>query len=301
MIIFLYGQDTYSSRQKLKEIVAEYKKRHKSGLNFIRINFEENDFDDLKQVIETVSMFDEKKLIITERIFKQPENFQEKLLEYFKDKKIATDKNIILVIFTEDAVEKNDLFKFLKDKTKAQEFKLLPSHKLKQWIKDYVKEQGGKLENQAIDKLVDYIGNDLWRMSNELNKLVSHKIQITAQDVERLVKPKIDVNIFDTIDALGQKNKKQALKLIRNHLKQGEKENYLLDRFVYQFRNLLKVKTGGGKDLHPFVYKKAQAQTRNFDFEELKKIYQKLLEIDLNIKTGKVEARTALELFVVNL
>ena len=76
---------------------------------------------------------------------------------------------------------------------------------------------------------------------------------------------------------------------------------YLLDRFVYQFRNLIKVKTGGGKALHPFVFKKTQSQASNFSFEELKKIYQKLLEIDLDIKTGRINARTALELFVTKL
>ena len=76
---------------------------------------------------------------------------------------------------------------------------------------------------------------------------------------------------------------------------------YLLDRFVYQFRNLIKVKTGKCADLHPFVFRKTQSQARNFSFEELKKIYRKLLEIDLDMKTGRVDARTALELFVTEL
>jgi len=74
MIIFLYGSDTYRSRQKLKEIIEEYKRRHQSGLNFIRINFDEKDlpadkagFSDLKQAVETVSMFDEKKLGISKQ------------------------------------------------------------------------------------------------------------------------------------------------------------------------------------------------------------------------------------------
>jgi hypothetical protein len=33
MLIFLYGQDTHRSRQKLNEIIARYKKVHQSGLN----------------------------------------------------------------------------------------------------------------------------------------------------------------------------------------------------------------------------------------------------------------------------
>ena len=35
MIIFLYGPDSFRSKEKLNEIVLGYKKVHKSGLNFV--------------------------------------------------------------------------------------------------------------------------------------------------------------------------------------------------------------------------------------------------------------------------
>lgn len=301
MIYFLFGQDTYRSRQKMKEIIEEYKKRHQSGLNFIKLDFNEKEFSDLKQTIETVSMFDEKKLVVLEGVFQQSAYFQEELLNYLKKRKIDSDKDSIVIFWAEKIDEKNKLFQFLRKKAKIQEFKLLQPSKLKEWVKKHIKEQGGSIENQAIEKLIDCIGNDLWRMSNELDKLIAFNKKIKKENVEKLVKSKIDTNIFETIDALGQKNKKQALKFIHNHLKKGESEMYLLDRFVYQFRNLIKVKSGGKLDMHPFVVKKTSQQAKNFSFEELKKIYQKLLEIDLGIKTGKIDARTAIELFITDL
>ncbi len=302
MILFLFGPDTYRSRQKIKEVIEEYKKRHQSGLNFIKIDFKERDFSDFKQAVETVSMFDEKKLIVIEEVFQQSEYSQEELLDYLKKRKLSSDKNSIVIFWAEEIKPNSGLFKFLKNKTKVQEFKLLQPYKLKEWIKKYIKGQRADIESQAVEKLVDYIGSDLWRMSNELDKLiVFSKRKIKAQDVEQLIKPKIDIKIFSIIDALGQKHKKQALELVHNYLKKGESEHYLFDRFVYQFRNLIKVKTGGGKELHPFVFKKTQSQATNFSFEDLKKIYRKLLEIDLDRKTGRVELKTALELFIVNL
>ena len=285
----------------MKEIIEEYKKRHQSGLNFIKLDFNEKEFSDLKQTIETVSMFDEKKLVVLEGVFQQSAYFQEELLNYLKKRKIDSDKDSIVIFWAEKIDEKNKLFQFLRKKAKIQEFKLLQPSKLKEWVKKHIKEQGGSIENQAIEKLIDCIGNDLWRMSNELDKLIAFDKKVKKENVEKLVKSKIDTNIFETIDALGQKNKKQALKLIHGHLKKGESEMYLLDRFVYQFRNLIKVKSGGKLDMHPFVVKKTSQQAKNFSFEELKKIYQKLLEIDLGIKTGKIDARTAIELFITDL
>ena len=265
MIYFLFGPDTYRSRQKLKEIIGEYKKRHQSGLNFIKINFDENDLGDLKQNIETVSMFDEKKLVVMEEVFQQPEYFQEELLNYLKKKKMDIDKNSILAFWAEKVKPENGLFKFLKKKAKTQEFKLLQPHKLREWIKKYIKEQKGNIDNQAVEILIEYIGSDLWRMVNEINKLISFKKQkannkIQTEDVKGLVKPEIDVNIFNIIDSLGQKNKKQALRLIHDYFKKGESESYLLNRFVYQFRNLIKVKSSGKLDMHPFVIKKTSQQ-----------------------------------------
>jgi len=49
MIILLYGEDTFRLRQKLIEVIEEYKAKHKTGLNLAR--FEENnlDFDKIKE------------------------------------------------------------------------------------------------------------------------------------------------------------------------------------------------------------------------------------------------------------
>ena len=53
MIIFLYGTDTYRSRQKLKEIIAQYQQKHQSGMELVR--FETLDWSQLKNRIEMIS------------------------------------------------------------------------------------------------------------------------------------------------------------------------------------------------------------------------------------------------------
>jgi DNA polymerase III subunit delta len=131
--------------------------------------------------------------------------------------------------------------------------------------------------------------------------------------VELLVKANLAGNIFEMIDALGNKNKKAALKLLHRHLKNGEDPFYIFSMFVYQFRNLLKVadyKENGGlaekeianaSKLHPFVVKKSLNQINNFSLDRLKKVYQKLGNLDLKIKTGKIDIKLALDKFIVEL
>jgi DNA polymerase III delta subunit len=80
MIIFLYGPDTYRSRQKLNEIIEHYKKIHKSGLNLKYLNLSEKDLEDFKDEFQSISMFTEKKLLVLEGAFTN-QNFKENFLK----------------------------------------------------------------------------------------------------------------------------------------------------------------------------------------------------------------------------
>ena len=313
MIIFLFGEDSYRSRQKLNEIIEEYKKTHKSGLNLIFADCEEDNINisDLKDKIRQASMFKEKKLTIISNLFSN-HNLKDEFLKGIKDFLGSED---IIIIYEKGNIKENDsLFKSLKKNSKSQEFKKLEGIQLKNWIKKEVEKKGGIIDNNALQTLINYVRNDLWGMSNEIQKLINFKKNksISEKDVETLVKAKIETDIFKTIDAVGLKNKKQALNLLYQHLESGDNPIYLLSMIGYQFRNLLVVKDLIEKSnpyalivkksgLHPFVVKKSYLQARQFSFPELKKIYQKIFQADLDIKTGKIEPEVALEMLIAGI
>ena len=309
MLILLYGEDTFRSRVKLNEIITEYKTKHKTGLNLIRFNEGSLDFDKVKQSIGAVSMFDEKKLVILENILKN-KDFQEKFFSYTKESKLKTSQDIILVIYQEGKVgaevkRRVNLF---------EEFNPLEGLDLVNWVKKEIARHKVDIDQMSLKKLIAYVGNDLWQMNNEIGKLISYKAgeSIDEQDIDLLVKSKVDVNIFKTLDALAQKDKKTALRLLHEHISQGENENYLLSMFVYQLRTLIKLKDLVEKGtpfynlakqsgLHPYVVKKSSDQVKNFSLDQLKKIYRRLLEIDSGIKTGRIDGLTALDVFVAEI
>jgi len=318
MIIFLHGLDTYRSREKLHEIIANYQKIHKSGLNLKYFLGTETDFDTLRDELRQTSMFKEKKLIILVDIFSNSE-FKEKFLETEKD--LVKSENIILFYERNSISEKDPFLLFLKKHSQSQEFQPLEGQKLKSWVKKEFENYGAKIEERALDKLIEFVGNDLWQMANEIKKLVSFKkgqtsvttvnelCQIEKKDVELLVRPKIETDIFETIDAIASKDKKRALKFIKAHLERGDSSLYLFSMIIFQFRNLLMVKDLIEKNLspysltglHPFVIKKSIFLSNKFRFLELKKIYQKIFQIDIDIKTGKIEPETALDLLITEI
>ncbi|MCK4782048.1 DNA polymerase III subunit delta [Candidatus Parcubacteria bacterium] len=303
MIIFLYGQDVYRSRKKLREIIEHYEKVRKSGLNLKVFDLfaQVFSFQDFKDVIRSASMFKEKKLIILKNIFSSSD-FQEKFLK--EKEKYLKSEDVILFYCEEKIAANKPLFKFLKQRAKAQEFKLLEGIELKNWLRREFKSYNSRISPEALEKLIAFVGNDLWRFSNEIRKLVSfkNKKQIERQDVELLVKPKIETDIFKTIDAIALRNKNQALKFLHKHLEKGDSPLYLLSMINFQFRNLLMVKEQSRPvGMHPYVARKSMEQARKFSLEELKKIYLKIFQADLSIKTGRIEAGAALDLLVTGI
>jgi DNA polymerase-3 subunit delta len=306
MLTFLYGQDTYRSREEMRKIITEHEKASLNWFNFVRIDVKEKEaeiFKQIRQTTSTTSMFSEKKLIILENIFLAPIETQDEILDFLKNKNLQKDNETTIVFWSEEIEGKNELFEFLKKSAQCRKFDPLKGAQLKSWIKNHVSENNGNIDNQATDKLIEYAGDDLWRMFNEINKLLSHGKEISIADIELLIKPEIDLNVFEIIDAIGLKNKNRALKLMSGYFEKGEDEIRLLGMFVYQFRNLIKVKSAPLENLglHPFVLRKTREQAKNFSFEELKKIYYQLLTIDFDIKLGKVNSTAALELFVAGI
>lgn len=313
MIIFLYGPDTYRSRQKLTDIIDYYKRIHKSGLNLKYFDGKDLNFQALSDELQSASIFKERKLIVLENSLLN-KDFKKEFLK--NSEKFINSKEIILFYENSQILENDSLFKFLRKHAKSQEFQLLGGQKLKSWVKKEFEKYRCQITDGALEKLIEWIGNDLWRLSNEIKKLASFKSDIQEKDVELLVKPKIETDIFKTIDFLASRNKKQALKFVRKHLEKGDSPLYLLSMINFQLRNLLLVKSqeSGGRpydnfpfalskklNLHPYIIKKTIQQADKFSFEELKKIYQKVFQADFNIKTGKIDPEIALDLLIAEI
>lgn len=326
MVFFFYGADSYRIRQKVNSVIERYRAKHKSGLNFSRFDLgEPEEFGKLKNFLDFYSMFAEKKLAIAENLFDAGKDIQEKFLELLQNSNvIKSDENFLVVpqelALNNDKKKKQkyvlknnaDLFKiFIGENVKTEEFDPLSGIKLEAWIKKEVELAGAKIDVGAVKKLAAFVGADLWQIKNEIDKLAAFANggAISEATINELVKPKIASDIFKTVDALASRNKQIALTLLHRHLAEGESEIYLLSMLVYQFRNLLLVKSEIERGvqfqalaktvkLHPFVLQKSFEQGKKFTLPALKKIYERLLELDIAIKSGRIEPQVALDLVV---
>jgi len=314
MFIFLFGEDTYRLQKKLNEIQDKYKKIHANELNLKRIDASQTEFGEFIDEIFQCSMFIKRKLFLLENLFSN-ERFQKDFLK--KIKEIARSKDVVVVFEKNKISKKNKLFLVLKKCAECQEFQLLKDTELKKWVENEFKKQGIRISYEAINLILEFVGNDLWQISNEIKKLICLKKsaqvkEIKKQDIENIVKPNLETNIFEIISTLAQKDKKKALNLIQIGLNKGDAPINILGMINYQFRGLLIAKElmDKGKGLNdflklnifkPYPAKKAWQASVGFSLDELKKIYQKIFEADLDMKTGKVQQEEALKMLIAEI
>jgi DNA polymerase-3 subunit delta len=328
MIIFLYGDDTFRSRGKLKQIKEKFAKEvDKSSSSLDVMDGEKIDLEEINEVVAAPSLFAKRRMVVIENIFKNKnKEIFKALRDYLKKKnKQGSGQDTIIVFWEDSGLEKlktNVLFKFLQVEKIVQEFKTLNNTEAINWIKKEANKRGGIIRGQAAVQLASIFGSDLWQLSNEINKLINFKrgsqpglinidqeVDIELSDVENLVRGSTDENIFALTDAISAKNKGKALELFENELQSGVTEAYLFAMIIRQFKILVQIKTAldaglsGRKiqndlKLHPYVVQKASSQARNFSIEILKKLYQESVEIDYQLKTGQSDAKTALSLMI---
>ncbi|MCX6765392.1 MAG: DNA polymerase III subunit delta [Candidatus Moranbacteria bacterium] len=308
MIIFLYGEDAFRSRQKLDELKNRFLTKYGAQASLSVVDAEENREVRLADLINSPGLFSSIYLVIIKNLISElGKDQQVEILNLLRSKKSLLGSKDIVLIFWEKEIPnaKSVLFQFLKKNAQTQKFAKLEGASLARWMLDQLKELNPALEisRKVLEKIAAYTGNDLFQISSEFKKLASfrEKGKITEEDVDFLVTSKININIFDTIEAASEGNKKKALKLLHQQLQSGEDPFYVFSMYIYQFRNLLKIgelhwqgvaekhKLAKITKLHPFVVQKTLPQLKNFTLQKLKNIYQKLQKTDEELKTGRAE------------
>jgi len=191
-----------------------------------------------------------------------------------------------------------------------------PSAKaLPHWVEQRVRRHGAEIEPQAAQKLAAVVGTDLRLLDQEIVKLVTYtggERAITAKDVDAVVPYVQEAVVFDLVDALGQRNGPVAAQTLHRLLDMGRHPLWLLSMIARQFRLLIQVKellaSGASQQdivqtlkLHPFPARKLRAQAMHFTAAQLEMVYRHILDTDVAIKSGEIEAELALDMLVAGL
>ena len=123
----------------------------------------------------------------------------------------------------------------------AVEFTPLKDFELLKWANDKLKEFDASADKNALDHLIALVGQNVRRLTNEIEKLavaaLPEKI-ITVELVESLVSNSREISNFDLTDNLMAKNKSKALQVLKKILDDGVEPLMILGLIASNFHRL---------------------------------------------------------------
>lgn len=316
MIIYIYGTDTFRSRQYLKDQIKNFKTaRDPQGYNVIFLDAKKAPEGKIISEITTTPFLATKRMVIIENILTT--NDKELLSELID--RITTNKipesNIIVFWQGEGkskVKEAGELEKILQKEKYARDFiEMTPVQKQK-WINGEIKNRGGKISGAASNFLTLHSG-DMWQLNSLLDQLVAYagEKEITTTQIQLFLEEKIDDNIFNMVEAIVSGNHRQAFKLLNEQRRLGEDDFKIFGLIVWQFRLLLSMRSLFESEdnitsdqmakklkIHPFVVRKNLALVKRYTLKKLKDCFEKLLQIDWQTKTGRGDQSLLIDLFI---
>jgi len=334
LLYILWGEDRFSIEEALQKIKNGLGDPSMLSTNTSVLEGAKLTVNELKGVGEAAPFLSLKRLVVIKGLL---ERFEPKDKSYRPKKAESTHKKpdesaalaaclkglpnstvAILVDYidtSKKALQNNALFQTISAGAEVKPFPLLKGLKLSQWIEARVTAMSGSISRQASNILVENIGGDLYTMSNEVSKLTAYTAgrMIEEKDVRLVVSASREADIFAMVDAVIDRRTGVAEQILERLLQNGVVPQQILALLARQIQMLIQVRELK-KARRPsaeiqtrlgifssFVWDKLSARSDKYTMDKLKTIYQSLLQTDLAIKTGKLEADLAVNILVADL
>ncbi len=324
IVYIFHGNDEFEIRKAIETMYAHMGDPGMAELNTSRLDGRQCSEEDLRTAAEAIPFLAERRLVVlSHAVAKLGNAASRQRYEKFFD---GLPETTALVLVVEDNIERGkwvslrDTHWLRKWAQKAgprvllQTFALPSLNEMPVWIMNRAREMGGQFHPTAAQALASHTGSDTRLASLEIEKLltyVDYTRRIEADDVEVLVAPGGQSNIFEMVDALATRNKTTALKQLHALLEEQDALP-LFGMIVRQFRLLIQAREilderGTAATIQQelgqarFVADKLYLQAQRFSMEELEGIYRHLLEIDEAMKTSQMPNDLALDLLVAEL
>ena len=214
------------------------------------------------------------------------------LLHYVEKPVITT---ILVICYKYGKLDKRTKFyKALEEKGVVFESKKIYDNQVAAWVRDYLKLGGYTAVNGVHELVAEYLGADLSKVSNELNKLmlnVPKSRQVTMDDVRDVIGISKEFDVFELQKMLGERNFTKAAQIIK-YLSENQGPNptvvIITNLFGYFNKVMITHQHGAKSDqevskltgVNPFFLKDYRQAAKNYSRNQLISIFEALKNAD---------------------
>jgi DNA polymerase-3 subunit delta len=294
-IYFLMGEEPYYIDKISDFIQDNVLSEEEKGFNQMVLYGRDVTIEDIVGHAKRFPMMAEHQVIIVKEAQDLSRTI-EKLVSYAKQPQTST---VLVFNYKYKTIDKRkSLYKELKKTGVVFESKKLYDNQVPDWIRRVLAGQNYTITPKAALILVEFLGTDLSKITNELNKLriiLPPGTQITPEHIEENIGISKDYNNFELRKALGEKNVVKAHKII-NYFADNPKENSiimtvaLLFNFYSQLLHLHGLNDKSPRSvasalrINPYFVNEYLTAARNYPMKKVSQVVATLREFDVKSK-----------------
>ena len=294
-IYFLMGEEPYYIDKLSDYIEKNILTEEEKGFNQTILYGRDVSIEDVISTAKRYPMMSERQVVIVKEAQDLSRTI-DKLESYVENPLLST---VLVFCYKYKTLDKRKKMTKLLDKAGVVfESKKLYENQVGDWIKRILSGKGYEIEPKANAMLVEFLGTDLGKINNELEKLqiiLPKETTITPKDIEENIGFSKDFNVFELRKAIGEGNQLKAYK-IAQYFSDNQKEHPivmttgLIFSFFVQILQYHGLKDKNPKNVavvlkvNPFFLKDYDVALRNYPMKKVSQIVATLRDIDLKSK-----------------
>ncbi len=292
-IYFLMGEEAYYI-DALSDFIEEHVlSEEEKGFNQTVFYGRDVEIEDIVSTAKRFPMMAERQVVIVKEAQDLAKTI-DNLTSYAENPQPTT---VLVICYKYKNLDKRKkIYKSIAKNGVIFESKKLYDNQVPNWIRRVLSGKGYSISPKASQMLVEFLGNDLGKINNELNKLqliVKPNEQISAQTIEENIGISKDYNNFELLNAIAHRNLKKAFGIIQYfaHNPKHHPTIVTVSTLFGFFTKVMKYHTIPNKSnapkvlgVHPFFIKDYDIAARNYPMRRISQVIASIREIDVKSK-----------------
>lgn len=212
-VYFLHGEESYFIDAISDTIEMNVLNESEKAFNQTIFYGKDTDYLTVLDVARRYPMMAERQVVI----IKEAQDMKTlKELQGYVEKPL--DSTLLVICHKNGKYNLNSKFgKAIQEKGVVVDAKRLYDNQVPDWIQDYLKARKIRIKQDAANLIAEYLGTDLSKVVNELDKLIINQnkdIEVDLHTVEQTIGISKDYNIFELQKALGERNILKANRIV---------------------------------------------------------------------------------------
>ncbi|MEA3328521.1 MAG: DNA polymerase III subunit delta [Candidatus Omnitrophota bacterium] len=311
MVYLFEGEEDFLKEEAIRELEGRLFKNGTEEFNKTTFYGQDMDGSELASVAAVLPMLSQQRLIIIKGAEKLSSAAKKSFISYLKKPSPST----CLILDAKVLSKRDRLYNAISQHGRINTFKKYYSGQVDKWIVKRAHSYKKKILPQAVAALQENVGDSLRFLDQAVKKLVLYigdSEVIKVKDVEEIIGKSSTATIFDLIEAIRQKQRSKALKILSELTEENKEISRIIGMLFWQLKRIKQAKALLGQKVsskeigrqlrvHRFFLDRFIAEVKDFSSREFSRHFKFLLEADTEIKKGIKKPQIALELLVIKL